>query len=136
MGFNVLKNALDTRSVLLNPALPISPPNLIKQTDHIGLDIGGSLTKIVYTIDNRVFLEKFATESIQEIFKFLEQLVEFNELKFQYVVTTGGGSYKFYENLNKIFTEKHKIEIIKKDEMECLIHGLNFLLMIYLMKYL
>lgn len=128
MGFNVLKNALDTRSVLLNPALPISPPNLIKQTDHIGLDIGGSLTKIVYTIDNRVFLEKFATESIQEIFKFLEQLVEFNELKFQYVVTTGGGSYKFYENLNKIFTEKHKIEIIKKDEMECLIHGLNFLI--------
>lgn len=127
MGSDVLRDAFS--SVLMKPYLPISPPNLIiKETDHIGLDIGGSLTKIVYTIDNRVFLEKFATDSIQEIFKFLEQLVKVNQLKFQYVVTTGGGSYKFYDKLNKIFTERHKIEIVKKDEMECLIHGLNFLI--------
>lgn len=125
---SALKNAF---ADLVKPSLPPAPPQSTiprQKTDRIGVDIGGTLTKIVYTIDNRVFLEKFATESIGEIFKFLEGLVEKNELRFDYVVTTGGGSYKFYNELNRIFNEKHGIRIVKGDEMECLIHGLNFLI--------
>jgi type II pantothenate kinase len=97
-------------------------------TDRIGLDIGGSLTKIVYTIKNRIFLENFATENIQEILVFLENLIDSKQVKFEYVVTTGGGSYKFFEKLNAIFAVKNSIDVIKRDEMECLIYGLDFLI--------
>lgn len=112
-------------------AFPLFNTGLIgnaNETDRIGLDIGGSLTKIVYTINNRIFLEKFTTESIEEILKFLEELINKNQVRFKYVVSTGGGSYKFNEKLNQIFKINHGIDIIKKDEMECLIYGLDFLI--------
>ncbi|CDR38796.1 CYFA0S02e05864g1_1 [Cyberlindnera fabianii] len=94
--------------------------------DYIGLDIGGTLTKVVYTMGSAVFLEKFATESIEEVLSFLEQLICRKELNFAHVVTTGGGSQKFNKSLSKLFTEKHGIPVLKKDEMESLILGLDF----------
>lgn len=41
---------------------------------------------------------------------------------------TGGGAYKFAD----LFKEKLGISIDKKDEMDCLVAGANFLLKVYL----
>ncbi|KAJ1498757.1 hypothetical protein HMI56_004799, partial [Coelomomyces lativittatus] len=83
---------------------------------------------------------KFETEHIHECIQFLKQLLNQPNASFpktllssgsvvassnpcRIVLTTGGGAYKFSELLSKELA----VAIDKKDEMECLVRGLNFL---------
>ncbi|KAF7587757.1 hypothetical protein BBP40_006802 [Aspergillus hancockii] len=103
---------------------------------HVAVDIGGSLAKLIYftreldSNDNggRLNFINFETHRIDICIQFIK------ELKQEYqkahgpssdelcVVATGGGAYKYYDKLK----EALKVNIIREDEMECLITGLDF----------
>ncbi|CAO3664095.1 unnamed protein product [Umbelopsis vinacea] len=126
-------HANNTRDIVL--------PN---QTEHVsqiavdnflimGMQIGGSLAKIVYfTLSNdikggRLHFKKFETEKIDECLDFIADLVEdarqINCRTEQVVKATGGGAYLFQDIIAKRLPG---VTIQKEDEMECLINGLNF----------
>lgn len=73
---------------------------------------------------------KFETERIDRCIEFIKQLKEDHErlngsapgeLS---VVATGGGAYKYYDKLK----ETLKVDILREDEMDCLITGTNTIL--------
>ncbi|KAI9927887.1 hypothetical protein ASPWEDRAFT_135881 [Aspergillus wentii DTO 134E9] len=103
---------------------------------HIAADIGGSLAKLVYFTrelnakDNggRLNFINFETHRIDLCIEFIKQLKEEHERANGSsrdelcVVATGGGAYKYYDKLR----ETLNIDIIREEEMECLITGLDF----------
>ena len=121
---------------------------------HISVDIGGTLTKLVYftkSSSNRknssrkttgggggdkLHFQDFQTENFKnEAMKFMIKLIQKSINKsninppITYIMATGGGAHKFYNLMKKTF-KKHKLpmKIIAKDEMECLIKGLDWLI--------
>lgn len=98
--------------------------------------IGGSLAKLVYfshepgdpSLGGRLNFLKFETEKIDTCIRFMRRLKE--EFKARSsgsapnlsVMATGGGAYKYYERI----TQSLGVEVIREDEMECLIIGLDF----------
>ncbi len=64
---------------------------------------------------------KFETSNISGCISFIQELLL--EGHHESLKATGGGAHKFYD----LFQEKLHLKIIKEDEMECLITGLNFL---------
>jgi type II pantothenate kinase len=96
----------------------------------MGMQIGGSLAKIVYfTSSNdikggRLHFKKFETEKIDECLDFIADLVEdarqINCRTEQVVKATGGGAYLFQDIIAKRLPG---VTIQKEDEMECLING-------------
>lgn len=110
---------------------------------HISVDIGGTLTKLVYftksTVNDigggKLHFKDFQTENFKhEALKFMIKLISKSchreeHTPITYIMATGGGAHKFYELMTKTF-RKHKLpmKIIAKDEMECLIKGLNWLI--------
>ncbi len=111
-------------------ALPFQNTNV----DHLALDIGGSLAKIVYFTKDpngkggRLNFIKFETEKIDDFINYLKSLIPAADISSSHknhktqVMATGGGSFKFYEKL----IQELSIEITREDEMECLIVGLDF----------
>ncbi|KAA8645788.1 hypothetical protein EYZ11_006749 [Aspergillus tanneri] len=103
---------------------------------HVAVDIGGSLAKLVYftreieSADNggRLNFINFETHRIDLCIEFIKELKEEYEKANGpspdqlCVVATGGGAYKYYDQLK----EALKVNIIREDEMECLITGLDF----------
>ncbi|KAI3404252.2 hypothetical protein KGF56_003013 [Candida oxycetoniae] len=145
--------------------------NLPKHNDeiiHISVDIGGTLTKLVYfsklrntkqqtnnnnnnnnnnnsgSIDGSVsssgggklHFKDFQTENFKdEVMKFMIHLITKSISKqnkrppITYIMATGGGAHKFYNLMTKTFRKKKlPMQIIAKDEMECLIKGLDWLI--------
>jgi type II pantothenate kinase len=104
-----------------------------KLTDHGGLQIGGTLAKLVYftrelnSADNggRLNFLNFETHRIDLCINFIRQLKEEHEKRNGAkrdelcVVATGGGAYKYYERLK----EELGVNILREEEMECLIIG-------------
>jgi type II pantothenate kinase len=80
--------------------------------------------------------ERFETDNIDECIDFIRQLIErsahVNSVSIEQmrsgvnIVATGGGAHKF----NDLFREQLGIEVVKEDEMECLIEGLKFITLI------
>ena len=111
-------------------------PNHKAVVSHVALDIGGSLAKLVYfsrelrskDLGGRLNFLKFETENIGECFDFVQQLktkqraLTGSKPGELCVMATGGGAYKYYEEMRKVLD----IEILREDEMECLIIGLDF----------
>ncbi|KAI9703306.1 MAG: hypothetical protein M1836_007872 [Candelina mexicana] len=111
-------------------------PNQSAVVSHVAIDIGGSLAKLVYfsrephstEIGGRLNFVKFETERIDLCLDFMQQL----KLKQQRlngskpselcVMATGGGAYKYYERIKEVLG----VEVLREDEMECLIIGLDF----------
>lgn len=71
---------------------------------------------------------KFEADRIDECFKFVQELKtkqqplngsQPGELS---VMATGGGAYKFYDKMKNVLG----VEVLREDEMECLIMGLDF----------
>ena len=111
-------------------------PNHRAVVSHVALDIGGSLAKLVYFTHEpdskesggRLSFLKFETENISKCFEFVQRL----KIKQQAlngsspselcVMATGGGAYKFYDEMQKVLD----VEVLREDEMDCLIMGLNF----------
>lgn len=98
--------------------------------------IGGSLAKLVYFSrephstepGGRLNFMNFETDRVDDCIDFMKEL----KLKQQRlngsrpgelcVMATGGGSYKFYEKIKDTLG----VDVIREDEMECLIIGLDF----------
>ncbi|KAL9094660.1 MAG: hypothetical protein Q9165_002929 [Trypethelium subeluteriae] len=111
-------------------------PNHTAVVSHIAVDIGGSLAKLVYftrepqskELGGRLNFVKFETDKIDDCLQFMHRL----QLKHQHlngskpaelrVMATGGGAYKYYDKIK----ESLGVEVLREDEMECLIIGLDF----------
>ncbi|KAK7548227.1 fumble-domain-containing protein [Phyllosticta citricarpa] len=111
-------------------------PNHTAVVSHVAVDIGGSLAKLVYfsrdptskELGGRLNFLKFETDRIDECIDFMREL----KLKYQTingsppsditVMATGGGAFKYYDRIR----EALEVEVLREDEMECLIIGLDF----------
>lgn len=111
-------------------------PNHTAVVSHIAVDIGGSLAKLVYFSrevhstepGGRLNFMSFETDRIDECVEFIRHLKDKQlalngskpgELS---VMATGGGAYKFYDKIR----ERLGVDVLREDEMECLIIGLDF----------
>lgn len=71
---------------------------------------------------------KFETDRIDRCLEFVKRLQ--NEFHMQngqksgamVIMATGGGAYKFYEEMKKVLG----VEVLREDEMDCLIMGMRF----------
>ncbi|KAH7304907.1 fumble-domain-containing protein [Stachybotrys elegans] len=111
-------------------------PNHTAVVSHIAIDIGGSLAKLVYftrEVDStdpggRLNFQNFETDRIDDCIEFMKHLrdkqlaLNGSKLAELSVMATGGGAYKFYDKIR----EALDIDVIREDEMECLIIGLDF----------
>ncbi|KAL7938230.1 fumble domain-containing protein [Trichoderma chlorosporum] len=111
-------------------------PNHTAVVSHIAVDIGGSLVKLVYfsrEVDStdpggRLNFQYFETDRIDDCIEFMKLLRDkhkaLNGSRSQElcVMATGGGAYKFYD----IIRDELEVEVLREDEMECLIVGLDF----------
>lgn len=107
-------------------------------TRLVYLQIGGSLAKLVYfsreahSTDpgGRLNFLSFETEHIGECLEFMRTLKRKHRLVDAgpsgpdrlCVVATGGGAYKYYDMIREVLG----VDVIREDEMECLIIGLDF----------
>lgn len=132
------------RSPVRHETKDIRLPNHTAVVSHIAIDIGGSLAKLVYfsreahSTDpgGRLNFLSFETDHIDECLEFMRNL----QRKHQRlngggrggssppgselcVMATGGGAYKFYD---KIRDALGGVDVLREDEMECLIIGLDF----------
>lgn len=98
--------------------------------------IGGSLAKLVYFSQEpdskdhggRLNFLKFETDRIDQCLEFVKRLQD--EFHIQngknsgamVIMATGGGAYKFYEEMKKVLG----VEVLREDEMDCLIMGMRF----------
>ncbi|KAI0125080.1 fumble-domain-containing protein [Xylariales sp. AK1849] len=111
-------------------------PNHTAVVSHIAVDIGGSLAKLVYFSreahskepGGRLNFLSFETDRIDDCVEFMKHLKD-KQLALSgskpgspYVMATGGGAYKFYDKIR----ERLGVEVMREDEMECLIIGLDF----------
>ncbi|KAL9103398.1 MAG: hypothetical protein Q9163_001537 [Psora crenata] len=111
-------------------------PNHTAIVSHVALDIGGSLAKLVYfsrerdseEVGGRLNFLKFETDRISQCFQFVQQLKSKHQTLggskpgHLLVIATGGGAYKYYDEMKKVLG----VEVLREDEMECLIMGLDF----------
>ncbi|KAL9127172.1 MAG: hypothetical protein Q9217_003905 [Psora testacea] len=119
----------DTRDIRL--------PNHTGLVSHVALDIGGSLAKLVYFsqerdskgLGGRLNFLKFETNRISQCFEFIQQLQSKQRTlhgskagEELLVIATGGGAYKYYNEMKRVLG----VEVLREDEMECLIMGLDF----------
>ena len=116
-------------------------------TSHIGNGLSGLHESLLHdTILRRVSLqhfpggslnfERFETEAIDDCVKFIQELIErsasINSVSIEEmrqgvkIIATGGGAHRFYE----LFRETLGVEVLREDEMECLIEGLKFITLI------
>ncbi len=102
------------------------------------LQIGGSLAKLVYFSrephsrepGGRLNFLIFETERIDDCIEFMKQLkVKQQKLNGSRpgelcVMATGGGAYKYYDKIR----EALGVDVLREEEMECLIIGMCILL--------
>lgn len=112
-------------------------PNHTSIVSHVAADIGGSLAKVVYfsrengnpESGGRLNFLSFETDKIDDCIEYLRHL----QSKYQQangatkaaelmVMATGGGAFKFYDRIK----ERLGVDVVREDEMECLIMGLDF----------
>ncbi|KAF2738107.1 fumble-domain-containing protein [Polyplosphaeria fusca] len=111
-------------------------PNHTAVVSHVAVDIGGSLAKLVYfsregnslSIGGRLNFVKFETDKIDKCIEFMRKLQrDHQQLNGSRpdelcIMATGGGAFKYYDKVR----EALGVEVIREDEMECLIIGLDF----------
>ncbi|CUM63764.1 uncharacterized protein PRCAT00001348001 [Priceomyces carsonii] len=120
----------------------INLPKHNSEVIHISVDIGGTLTKLVYFTKSKVIsgggrlhFRDFQTGNFaDEVLEFMIKLIQKSIHKrsyppITYIMATGGGAHKFYLLMKDTFSKyKLPMKIIAKDEMECLIRGLDWLI--------
>ncbi|OAX79581.1 pantothenate kinase, partial [Emergomyces africanus] len=111
-------------------------PHHTAVVSHVAVDIGGSLAKLVYfskeigSSDNggRLNFINFETDRIDLCIEFIKELKERHEQNYATnpgelcVMATGGGAFKYYDHMR----EALGINVLREDEMECLIIGLDW----------
>ncbi|ODV62125.1 pantothenate kinase, partial [Ascoidea rubescens DSM 1968] len=130
-------------------------PNQLNKINHIAVDIGGSLAKIVYYNHKKKTIKFYKIESslIPSFFFFLKKLISSleNDVSFESnyninnsqnisnpnqqfknnsinIAATGGGAVKFEKLISHNKSHNKSPYLRAFDEMECLIVGLNFLI--------
>ncbi|KAF2226555.1 pantothenate kinase [Elsinoe ampelina] len=128
-------------------------PNHTGLVSHVAADIGGSLAKVVYFAPEteepangkskskskgkggRLHFLRFETDKIDACIEFLRGLEEqqrrragrtsssSSKREKLCVMATGGGAFKYYD---RIRSRLGGVDVIREDEMECLIRGLDF----------
>ena|ERR1700753_1980736 len=101
------------------------------------MQIGGSLIKlcfwsfeeVTHDLGGRLNFRKFPTDRIDACIEYMKRLAVKHRLRNDNnengsdaslcVVATGGGAYKFYDKIK----EGLGVEVMREDEMECLIIG-------------
>ncbi|POR38968.1 Pantothenate kinase [Tolypocladium paradoxum] len=111
-------------------------PNHTAVVSHIAVDIGGSLIKLVYFSreahskepGGRLNFQSFETDRVDDCVELMKHLRD-KQLELSgsqpgelCVMATGGGAYKFYDKIR----EALGVDVLREDEMECLIIGLDF----------
>jgi type II pantothenate kinase len=125
----------------------LTPLVLDTSTSHSGNGLSGLHESLLHeTILRRVSMqhfpggslnfERFETEAIDDCVKFIQDLIErsaningvsiMEMKKGVKIMATGGGAHRFYE----LFRDTLGVEILREDEMECLIEGLKFITLI------
>ena len=110
-------------------------PHHTEVVSHVAVDIGGSLAKLVYFSrepnssstghGGRLNFLKFETERIDVCIDFMRGLqADYRQANGSKgdelcVMATGGGAFKYYDRIR----EALGVEVIREDEMECLIIG-------------
>ncbi|KAG8626451.1 hypothetical protein KVT40_005396 [Elsinoe batatas] len=125
-------------------------PNHTGLVSHVAADIGGSLAKVVYFAPEteeasngksksktkgkggRLHFLRFETDKIDACIEFLRGLEEQQRRRSVgragtkreklCVMATGGGAFKYYDRIRS----RLGVDVIREDEMECLIRGLDF----------
>jgi type II pantothenate kinase len=113
-------------------------------TGHTGSGLSGVPESLLNeTILHRVSLrhfpggslnfERFETDSIDDCVKFIQDLIDrsaaINDVSIEEmkhgvkIMATGGGAHRFYD----LFRGTLDVEVLREDEMECLIEGLKFI---------
>lgn len=109
---------------------------------HFSVDIGGTLTKLVYFSKSahgsggRLHFRDFQTGHFaNEALLFMIKLIKSSTSDqsqsppITYIMATGGGAHKFYHLMKSTFRHHNlPMKIIAADEMECLIRGLDWLI--------
>lgn len=131
----------DAHEVTKNITLPKHNTEVI----HIAVDIGGTLTKLVYFTKSpatelgrnggKLHFKDFQTEGFStEVLRFMIRLIKKStntksRPPITYILATGGGAHKFYDLMTDTFRKrKLPMKIVAEDEMECLIRGLDWLI--------
>ena len=97
------------------------------------MQIGGSLIKLVYfscesdtdQLGGTLHFLKFESNKIDHCLEFIhnlrirQQSRDCSTAQDLCVIATGGGAYKYYDDLKKLLN----VEVMREDEMECLILG-------------
>lgn len=94
-------------------------------------------TKVVHHIPGGyINFERFETENVAALISFISDLItrsaEANGVSIEQmqrgvkIMATGGGAHKFGE----LFEKEFRVEVLREDEMECLIEGMKFMAMI------
>lgn len=103
---------------------------------HGGVQIGGSLIKLVYFSreahskepGGRLNFLNFETDRIDDCIEFMrhlkdkQQTLNGSQPGALSVMATGGGAFKFYDKIRHVLG----VDVLREDEMECLIIGLDF----------
>lgn len=116
-------------------------PNHTAVVSHVAADIGGSLAKVVYfsreagangtrASGGRLHFLRFETDKIDACIEFMRELQtkqrrangEKEKDLGLCVMATGGGAFKYYDRIK----ERLGVDVMREDEMECLIQGLDF----------
>ncbi|KAI9785655.1 MAG: hypothetical protein M1816_008278 [Peltula sp. TS41687] len=111
-------------------------PNHTAVVSHVAVDIGGSLAKLVYfsrephSTDpgGRLNFINFETDKIDSCLEFIQELKRKQQDLYGSrpgelcVMATGGGAYKYYDKMKEVLG----VPILREDEMDCLIMGLDF----------
>ncbi|KAJ3118657.1 hypothetical protein HDU96_010641 [Phlyctochytrium bullatum] len=110
-------------------------PHQEEDVNQIAVDIGGSLAKVVWFSKansnniggGRLNFVKFETQKIDDCLNFVKHVLDSENASIprskRMIKATGGGAHKYYD----LFKEKLGVSVVKEDEMESLITGLNFL---------
>lgn len=113
-------------------------PNHTAVVSHVAADIGGSLAKVVYFSrepgakdGGRLHFIRFETDKIDACIEFMREL-QSKQRKANgdkktsglCVMATGGGAFKYYDRIK----ERLGVDVMREDEMECLIQGGQLLL--------
>ncbi|KAL9024685.1 MAG: hypothetical protein Q9196_006333 [Gyalolechia fulgens] len=107
----------------------------IRLPNHLSV-IGGSLAKLVYfshepsstDLGGRLNFLKYETDQIHQCLEFIQRLQsEYHQQNGSRsgkmsIMATGGGAYKYYEEMKRVLG----VEVLREDEMDCLIMGLDF----------
>lgn len=124
---NKIRRVTDAQDIVL--------PNNFSNHNHVAVDIGGTLAKIVYYTPNgpdgcggRLNFAKFQTDDLEECIKFITSLIGPDVTKESSetpppLSATGGGAHKFFNRLSDAITPR---KVVILDEMSCLISGVDY----------